>query len=110
MSLLLELKLWKDYSSNGNAPIKPGEVVVDSPVVLVLGNEGLGISKDVLKACEFNIVIPQIFGPLKSKVRVKSTRYKDDNDEDDIIVSKSVNESLNVGVATGILLHSISGS
>lgn len=78
----------------------------DAPVILVLGNEGAGISKEVLAACEDNVVISQFVSHQKQKGRVRSTRYKDTDDDDDI-ESTSLNESLNVGVATGILLHSV---
>jgi tRNA G18 (ribose-2'-O)-methylase SpoU len=93
-----------DPSLNGSDPITPEEVDVDAAVVFVLGNEGAGLSKDVANACDVNVVIDQFIGEVKVR-RVRSTRYNDNAPDDEI---EHVNESLNVGVATGILLHAVS--
>lgn len=55
------------------------EMPKDRPIVLVVGSEGKGISKEVKKQCDYRVVIPM----------------------------KGVVNSLNVSVATGILLYEL---
>ena len=69
-----------------------GEVEVTGPTVLVVGNEGRGLRTNVRRACG-------------SMVKIDGAAVRDDGDA----AGASV-DSLNVSVATGILLHGMLAS
>ena len=69
-----------------------GEMEVTGPTVLVVGNEGRGLRTNVRRACG-------------SMVKIDGAALKDDGDA----AGASV-DSLNVSVATGILLHGMLAS
>ena len=79
---------WKicgtDIHDENARTLEPAEQV-DQPTILVLGNEGEGLSKNVIKKCDEHVYIGSI--------------EKSDNRNDFV-------DSLNVSVATGILLNS----
>lgn len=71
------------YGTELNVDAKPfQEVEVTADVALLMGNEGQGVAKDLLNITDFNLYIP-IYGKA---------------------------ESLNVGVAAGILMYHFAGS
>lgn len=65
-------------ASTGKLPDYPGK---SEKLVLLLGNEGNGLSQDIRSLCDFNLTIPSNFNANLSNL-----------------------DSLNVSVATGIIL------
>ncbi|CAI9724321.1 rRNA methyltransferase 1, mitochondrial [Octopus vulgaris] len=93
MSLLRNLKKYgwklvgtvgKNCEFEGKTLKQIGDICLRDPTVLIVGNEGTGVSKQMLRLCDHLVTI----------------RSHVDNKQLDI-------DSLNVSVATGILLHSL---
>ncbi|KAI9330088.1 Alpha/beta knot methyltransferase [Obelidium mucronatum] len=90
---------WTIYGTDISQPSKRvvscwSKPPVDSPVILVMGSEGEGLRKVVANKCDKHLLIP-------NDSDVES--HPDDEDGD----GKGSLDSLNVSVATGILLSSI---
>jgi 21S rRNA (GM2251-2'-O)-methyltransferase len=71
-------------ASASSEAVPCSEIVVDRPTLLVLGSEGSGLRTNVKRVCEKFVKVPSVAG-----------------------LDASVVDSLNVSVATGVLLHTM---
>ena len=83
-----------------SSPLVPlGDVQVTQPTILILGNEGAGVSTAILQNCSSIVQIPSRT-PLSSALYGKAT-FGTPAHEAEL--------SLNVSVAAGVLLHHLTG-
>lgn len=84
---------WKVIGTHMNPDssrhLQPNEQL-NSPTIIVMGSEGAGLSAKVSKKCHENVLIPG------------RSHYLDHK----LLAHEDLVDSLNVSVATGILLHS----
>lgn len=88
-------KLESSDKTNNNRKIKPqlvGDLEVDknSNILIIFGSEFEGLSRDIIELTDFNVIIP----PNLNMNEVKKGSF-------------SLVDSLNVGVSTGIIIHTL---
>ncbi|GIL84372.1 hypothetical protein Vretifemale_13037, partial [Volvox reticuliferus] len=91
-------------AGSGSEPV--GQVRVDRPTILVLGSEGFGLRTNVRRACGALVRInmaPATIARGSGDAAATPQSQK-------VTVVRGLVDSLNVSVATGILLHSLINS
>ena len=86
-----------------------------TPIVVVLGNEGYGVRKNILNRCETLVTITSKGGDMETANRISRIESGDCESCPDTVVQQNIQElahldyvdSLNVSVCGGIILHHI---
>ncbi|GFR43989.1 hypothetical protein Agub_g5134 [Astrephomene gubernaculifera] len=96
-------------AGSGSQPV--GQVRVDGPTILVLGSEGFGLRTNVRRACSGLVRVdmaPQAATGAVAAAAGAANTYNDGVQQQELL--RGLVDSLNVSVATGILLHSLLNS